>query len=173
MLEDLYSMRTGDTFSNRPWLMTLQESEIGLWSRQWDYVYRYVRCTLAIQPSAVNACIVGEFSSYLLDCSEFGEPAPVNALNKFSGIESMSIQVYLDLTSLVYRDHRYRSFSSMSVLACPLSRASGVDTRLFVDLEPVEGLKKEGVDDARSFVDLELLADLKKPPKPPRLDTAF
>jgi hypothetical protein len=85
----------------------------------------------------------------------------------------MSIQVYLDLMSLVYRDHLYRSFSSMSVLTCPLSRASGVASILFVDFERFKGLKKEGVDDARLVVDLELLVDLKKPPKPPRLDAAF
>jgi hypothetical protein len=77
-------------------------------------------------------------------------------------------------SALVYHFDLCRSFSSIAELLFPLSTSPGAGTGLFVDLEPLAGLKKEGVDDdTRLLADLELLVDLKKPPKPPKLDEAF
>jgi hypothetical protein len=85
-------------------------------------------------------------------------------------ISCAQLLLLLDFPVFVYRHHLCRSFSSMSVAACPLSRSPGFSPRLPVDFDALEEVLKPAVDDGRLLVDL---ADLKNAPKVPRLDVDF
>lgn len=103
------------------------------------------------------------------------EPAPERYPQSLVGYSSPIYRVrsccfFLSPRGSFHRHHLCRSFSSMSVAACPLSKSPVFNPRLPVDLEALEEVLTPAVDDGRLLVDL---ADLKNAPKVPRLDVDF